>query len=458
MSATFWKFGPAALCVLVLTVYALLFHFRAPYFDHWYLISLYEAYEAEQLAWGDLFALHGNHWHASGYAVQLGLSGFTDMAHWAESLASIVIATLGFVALIRMLQYSMDLLSVSYAEAWAFGLSAFLFFSLDQSANWLWGWQVAVFINIAGALWTIERLSVPPITIINTLLAAIAASMAIYGFGTGWALIPVGFALLLLRGALRSTIGCICLMIWSAMTGLLLLHFFLALTAGAASYGAQSLPDLTQFQSWKGLFEYTAHFLASPIVRFARDSAVLTTIFGTGVLFWALLKLHAVDHRAAWRATLPFLAMAAYAFGSGFLTALGRWEAFGIHQAFVSRYITFGTFFWIAIFAITIFAIAKTNHRTHKRTFSVLGLLLVLKIANQPSVIIKQIELSQEIAQSARELASAYPEITAEMYAVLHAPAQRIEPDLEILYAHRVSLFANVPEGPMAEPERGEAR
>ncbi len=44
------------------------------------------------------------------------------------------------------------------------------------------------------------------------------------------------------------------------------------------------------------------------------------------------------------------------------------------------------------------------------------------------------------------------------MYAVLHAPAQRIEPDLEILYAHRVSLFANVPEGPMAEPALGEAR
>lgn len=458
MSATFWKFGPAALCVLVLTIYVLLFHFRAPYFDHWYLISLYDAYEADQLAWRDLFALHGNHWHASGYAVQLGLSEVTDMAHWAESLASIVIATFGFVALMRMLQYSMDLLSVSYAAAWAFGISAFLFFSLDQSANWLFGWQVAVFINIAGALWTIERLSVPPITIINTLFAAVASALAIYGFGTGWALIPIGFALLLLRGALTSTVGCICLLIWSTLTGLLLFHFYLALTGGAASYGVESLPDFTRFESWKGLFEYTAHFLASPIVRFARDSAVLTTLFGTGVLIWALLKLYAVDRRAAWRATLPFLAMAAYAFGSGFLTALGRWEAFGIHQAFVSRYITFGTFFWIAIFAITILAIAKTSHRTHKRTFSVLGLLFVLKIANQPSVIFKHIELSGEIAQSARELAAAYPDITPEMHAVLHAPFQQIEPDLEILYQYRASLFANVPEAPKADPEFGEPR
>ena len=446
MSSTFWKYGPAVFCVLVLTIYGLLFHYRAPFSDHWDLIPLYREMKAGDLELGDLFGLHGNHWHASGYAVQLGLSDVTDMAHWAECLASILIAVIGFIALMRLLMVSMDLLAISQATAWVFGVSALFFFSLDQSANWLWGWQVAVFINLAGALWTIERLSLPAISVRNTGLAAIACALAIYAFGTGWALIPIGFALLILRGALSTQPGRVSLLIWSVLTGLLLWHFFLALNEATSQYGLGSLPDFSVGQSWIGVFEYTANFLASPVVRFARDSALVATLLGSGILCWAVFKLLTVDRQYAWTAALPFLALAAYSVGAGLLTALGRWEAFGTHQAFVSRYISFGTFFWIAVFALAIFAVAKTSHRTHKRTFAVLGLLLVLKIANQPSVIGKSITLSNEVADSARQLAAVYPNITPEMHEGLLIPAQQAEAHLQTLYEHRVSLFANIPE------------
>lgn len=446
MSSALWKYGPAAVCVLVLTIYTLLFHYRAPFSDHWDLIPLYREMKAGDLELRDLFGLHGNHWHASGYAVQLGLSNVTDMAHWAESVASIVIAVFGFVALMRMLNFSMTLLDVSQATAWGFGISALFFFSLDQSANWLWGWQVAVFINLTGALWTIERLSLPAISIRNTGLAAIACPLAIYGFGTGWALIPIGFALLVLRGAYRTRSGQMSLLIWCVLTSLLLWHFFLALNQSTARYGLSALPDFSDWQSWIGMLEFTANFLASPVVRFARDSALVATLLGTGILVWALSRLLAVDRQHAWTASLPFLAMAAYAVGSGLLTALGRWEAFGPLQALASRYISFGTFFWIAVFALAIFAIAKTSHRTHRRTFVVLGLLLVLKIANQPSVIKKNVGLSNEIAGSARQVAAVYPEITPDMYEVFLMPPQLAQSHLQVLHEHRVSLFANVPE------------
>ena len=446
MASVFWKYGPATLCILALFAYTMVFHFRAPFYDHWELVGFYGSMRSGELEIGDLFALHGNHWHASGYAVQLGLSEFTNMAHWAESLASIVFAVFGFIALMRMLTISMDLLSVWNVTAWVFGISAFFFFSFDQSLNWLMGWQVAVFINLAGTLWTIERLSLAPVSVRNTIIAAMTCAIAIYAFGTGWALIPIGFALLLVRGATRSESGQVALVIWIALTAGLLWHFYLALNDSAASYSVEVMPDLSAWQSWVGLLEYTGHFLASPLVRFARDSGVLATVLGSGVLIWAFFKLLSVDRRQAWQASLPFLALAAYAIGSGMLTALGRWASFGSDQAFVPRYISFGNFFWIAVFALAIFAIAKSSHRTHKRTFAFLGLFLVMKIGNQPSVIWGHVRLSNNIAQAAEQLVASYPNTQPEDYSALHASFQNIDPHLEILYQYRVSLFADLPE------------
>lgn len=331
MSSAFWKYGPAILCVLALVAYTFLYYFRAPIYDHWTLISFYSAMKTGELGVGDLFALHGNHWHASGYAVQLGLSDVTNMSHWAESLASIAFAVLGFAALMRMLTISMDLLSIWNVTAWVFGICAFFFFSFDQSFNWLMGWQVAVFINLAGAMWTIERLSLASISVRNTVLAAIASGLAIYAFGTGWALIPIGYGLLLARGALRFGAGQLCLLVWTALTGLLLWHFYLAFNDSAASYSVEVMPDFSVWQTWAGLLEYTGYFLASPLVRFARDSGALATVLGGGVFIWAYFKLRSVDRKQAWLASLPFLAISGHGGLCGGLRAPhGAWALGGL--------------------------------------------------------------------------------------------------------------------------------
>ncbi len=441
MSAAIWKRGLAPLSVLFLIVFVSVFHYRAPYYDHWDLIPFYGAMKSGELALHHLFALHGNHWHATGYIVQLGLSNLTGMAHWAESLASNAFAGLGFIALVRMVRHSAAEISASGAAVWAIAISAFFFFSLDQAANWLWGWQVAVFINLAAMLWMIERLSTQPISVTNTALAAIACVLAIYSFGTGWVLIPIGFALLLLRGDWAERPTQIALTVWGLMTASLLWHFSLAVTDTAAAYTQASTPNLLDANTWLGLSHYTINFIASPVVRFARDSALLAALLGLGTLLWAITKLRASQPGKVSTGVLPFLAMAAYSIGAGLLTGFGRWEDFGVQQAFVSRYISFGTPFWISVFVLAAFAIEKTQHRSHKRTFAVLGLLLVLKLANVPSVVQKQVKISGEIAHAADHIIAAYPEIPPDMHAVLHSPDQQIEPHLETLATHRVSLF-----------------
>ena len=178
------KWGVSVFFFIVTLVFSLLYHWSAPVADHWYIMKLYTKLQDGTLAFSDLFELHGAHWHSSGYVVQLALAEITAMAHWAESLASVLFAAFGFLALARMLDRCMGQLHLRQATLWVYGLSAFLYFSLDQAANWLWGWQVAVFISNAGALWAIERLTKGTPTLLNTALAAVATATSVYSLGT----------------------------------------------------------------------------------------------------------------------------------------------------------------------------------------------------------------------------------------------------------------------------------
>ncbi len=446
MTPRIQKWGPAGIIFGVTLVFSLVYFYRAPFHDHWDIVPFFERWKDGSFAFSDLFALHGNHWHASGYLVQLSLGEITDMGHWAESLVSVLVAGLGFIALARILDRSLALFEAERMTMWVFGAAAFFLFSLDQAANWLWGWQIAVFINIAGALWAIERLSQGPPRIINTGLAAIAAALSIYAFGTGWALIPIGFALLIIHGGLRSVEGSMSLALWTLFTALLLWHFSLALTDGSAAYAVQSSPDLTDPAALMGLVHYAMNFVASPVIRFVRDSSVPFFFIGAGLLAWSVWTLRGVAKDQVWKGTSPFLALAAYSVGAGLLTAFGRWEVFGVKQAFVSRYISFGTFFWIAVFALTLLAIARSQHGSRKVAMGLIGLLFVLKIGNIPSVVQKTVGLSHEIKIAAEALADDYPDTAPVQYSVLHQPEQTIEPRLDVLRTHRVSLFADQPE------------
>ncbi len=444
MNKKFWVWAPSIVCFLATLCFSLTFFYRAPYHDHWDIVPLFTSLQSGELTFGDLFALHGNHWHASAYFLLLGLGQQTAMSHAVEALASVVFAGIGFIALIRIQNRSLVQLDLPSAKVWVLGLSAFFFFSLDQAANWLWGWQVAVFMNLAGALWAIERLTVGTPTMANTLLAGLTAAIAIYAFGTGWVLLPIGFLLLVWFGAFQTVKGVYLLGLWMAFSGLILWHFIIALNDPAAAYSAASLPDGLAFETWVGLTHYTLNFVASPIVRFARDSSILVAMIGLGLIIWAVWSLRDVGRERLSKGIAAYLALAAYTVGSGFLTALGRWEMFGVNQAFVSRYISFGTFFWIAAFGLVVLALVHTKEQRHRTVFVLIGLLFVLKIGNIPSVVQKSIMLSNQIEIAADGLKQTYPDTPPAAYSVLHSPAQNIDPHLEDLQLNGASLFAGI--------------
>ena len=442
------RWTPVLICFAVTLSFSLNFYYRAPYHDHWDLVPHYQRLQTGADAWGDLFVLHGGHWHASGLFLKLVLAKFTGMAHWAESAASVALAGLGFLALARILlrvfeQSGADTLR---ATIWLFGIAAFFFFSLDQAGNWLWGWQVSVFINLAGVLWAIERLSCGPPSCVNTLLASIAAAIAIYAFATGWAVIPIGFGLLIVYGAHRTWRGRGALLIWTMSSALLLIHYAIARSITEAAGIDAGLPTQLDLAALTGFVHYAINFLASPLVRFARDISIPIFLLGFGLAAWSIWCLRQCRGAGFWQRIAPILALAAYSGGAALLSAFGRWEAYGVKQAFVSRYISFGTLFWIAIFALVILAIVKLRTRSHRVLISLLGLFLVLKLGNIPSVVQKSLRISADIRATSDLLAANYPDVAPGDYSVLHAPGQEIAPQLVILHDHRASFFAAKPE------------
>lgn len=442
-SASRRVWAPAAIFFLITAIYTLIYYYRAPFHDHWDIVPFFAAWQDGTLKFSDLFALHGNHWHASGYLVMLGLSPITGMAHWVECLVSLIFAAIGFAGLTRIYQRSCAGLDTPRAFAWLVGIGAFFWFSLDQAANWLWGWQVAVFISTAGSIWAIELLSRGAPSVRATLLAILASGAAIYGFATSWTLIPIGFFLLIVTGALKSRSGLVCLALWTAFTALMLWHYSLALTEKDLAYIDTQSPSSGSLSSIFGLIVYALNYLGSPLVRFANDISIPMTLLGGGLALWALLQLRERAENILALAA-PYLALMAYAAGAGLLTGMGRWETFGAEQAFVSRYITFGNFFWLGVFGLCLLAL-HTREESAKRARWIIGLLgfcLVLKVGNIPSVASKSARTSNLVAAAAQHITETFPNTDPAKYAVTHAATQDITARIKILQKHQVSFFA----------------
>ena len=265
---------PVAVCFAVAASYTLVLYYPFPRHDHWYIVTMMQASAADTLTFQDFFELHGGHWHASGYFIMVPLAQLTGFSHLAEVIASLALAVLGYIGLVRILTQQAKDLSVTTHLVGLFACAAFFFFSVDQSENWLWGWQVAVFASTCGAIWAIERLTAAPLTPLNVMLAAIGAAISIYGFATGWALVPLGFGLLLLRQAYKDVGGLLSFLVWTVFSALILWHFFLAQAAVNVPFTSDAPPTGNALEVAFQLVTYAINYVTSPVVRFSTDISI----------------------------------------------------------------------------------------------------------------------------------------------------------------------------------------
>lgn len=439
-------FSLPAACFLVTAIYTLMFYFPLFYFDHWDLLGMVQAIDTGNLTTQHVFKLHGLHWHASGYFLMLLLGEITGYSQLAEVLMSLGLAFIAFLGALKLVKRQINI--GSYVPNWTVptAITALFVFSLDQSQNWLLGWQITVFAHLVGVVWCIEILTRQTLSWRSTSAACVMAAVAIYGFATGWALIPIGFGVLIARKIFYPGEAWKSLAVWALFSVLILWHMILAMAAEAIAQSAAATTGGLE-NPFYAYGIYALNYVASPVTRFSSDISLFVFVLSGAVALYCI--------RLVWRSNAisplkfaPALALMAYAIGAGLLTSFGRLDNFGHGTAFLGRYITFGNMYWLGFMALLFAALQNATGTGRRGIFLALGLLCVLKVATIGNVVGSAVPHAKQVHASVAKVRACYPNLSQEDLAGVFGPSQfaRARGQLKYVHDNKLSAFAKSPE------------
>jgi hypothetical protein len=385
----------AALLALGLLAATLVWRIPFMLWDHLDFAPIYAGWQNGALAQTIFFRVHGGHLHTAAYALLLATTWISHGQTWLDCLASWILLCLYALFVFAMLR---DTLRLDDARTRASAaLIVFLTLYPGHLANLQWGWQVAVFLCLFGVAAAIHFLTAASLTWKTHLLALSGAVLALLSFGTALALIPIAVWAIALRSE------------WSVSrrVGFMVPWFVVGVAAAWAMHGdAGSIVRHPQAgsvgvigQAW-GVARYALNYLGSGIARFATDLApwlaLLALFTGTAM---AVAGRRQVEAR-------PWTGLMLLGLLCAVLTALGR-AGEGESQAFVSRYVSFSSTFWLGWVGL----LAVTTRDTAKKpvaTFAIAA-IAVFALVNAVSMTRRAERLAGEAHAQATALCASWP-------------------------------------------------
>jgi hypothetical protein len=122
-----------------------------PFWDQWNFVPLLgKSYEGS-VTIGDLWGQHNEHRLLFPRLIMLGLAHASRYNIVWELAVIVVLAAATFVLLWR--QFAGGLKVLGYRGLpWVLPIISLLVFTLGQAENWLWGWQIQIFLNVLAAV------------------------------------------------------------------------------------------------------------------------------------------------------------------------------------------------------------------------------------------------------------------------------------------------------------------
>jgi hypothetical protein len=343
---------PGLLLAFLVARYAL----DAPLIDQWSFVSQLESDSTGTLTFGGLRSQHGEHRPLFPRLIMLGLARATGWNVLYEIALNVLIATALFFALARLFRRELSK-PTEPLPAWSWALLALVVFSLAQWENWLWGWQLIVFLNVFSVVVGIFLLTRRPLDWPHFAGAAVAGVVATYSFGNGLLFWPVGL------GALAVTRGtrppkALLLVAWIFVSGIVIASYMTGFRRGASEMTFEGVVTRPI-----GHLRYVLTFLGSPLASFSgsafppKDSGVAAAVGFAGLVLFAIAVRRAIRRRPHdTERLIPFFSLAAYALASGLIAAVSRLR-YGIPQALASRYTTISSLFWVGLIGVVLTAI-----------------------------------------------------------------------------------------------------
>lgn len=375
--------------------------------DHLDLLPIYRGWLDGSLAGTGFWAIHGGHIHTSAYAVLLVTTWLADGQVWLDGVLSWALL-LVFAGVVARFPGARDCAGavqpLSRAQQSLF-IAAIALLSLypGHLANLQWGWQVAVFLCLAGVAIAIGLLASHALHWRSNLAALAAALVAISSFATGIALVPTALLLIALRDDAPVRQRLFLALPWLALLAVTAWQA-LAITGRADIAPASPVPVLV----------YALNMLGGGISRFATDAAPWLTVLALMLMVPACHRLR--RHRQA----LPWLGLAIFAVLAALAIAAGRVATHGSDHAFVTRYSSFASVFWLGWLGLMWLWCAQLAPRGRRAVVAVVTVTVVFASVNALHLISKAGRLSvrtQAVAATVREQFPAVaPALLAQIY------------------------------------------
>lgn len=309
---------------------------NVPFADEWSNLILVDKWDASQLTFADLIRAHNGH---RIFFPRLIYLAFANLGHGnmrAEMFFSLFLCGVTSLGFLHLLRRTVAASGPALFALWAL-INLFLF-SPIQAENWLWGFQLQIFLSNLCLVGAIIGVTAKHDFFLRFAMAFVFALVGTFSFGNGLLIWPVvAFVLVCRREKALHVVA------WVGVALLVLCGYFLR-------YHNEALAR--QAMHWWEYPLFFFAFLGAPLARIPTDNplvlpvsigAVLATLYISAAVL--CLRRGRAQPWAVW------LAPGAYALGSALLAMVARIHV-GVRHALDSRYTTVGTLLLVSVIGL----------------------------------------------------------------------------------------------------------
>jgi len=336
--------APAILLLGWISHYAV----NVPLGDEWALVPLFEKWGSHQLSFHDLYQQHNEHRILIPKLIYLVFAQLTNWDLRAEMFFSVVLCAGTSAGIYMLLRRTLGGPPRQLLLLWA--AANLLLFSPTQAQNWLWGFQLQMFIPNLCLVLTLVILTSDFPWWPRFGASVFLIGVATFSFGNGVLLWPVVALFLVLRGESKWRIAA-----WLLAFALVVALYF------PGYYRIPRAHPLTG--SWLDYPSYFLVFIGGALSRGREGQLLLgATITGAvALVVYAAILVHFFRTRGeALRNAAPWLVLGPYVIGSAALVAYSRVN-WGPNQALDSRYVTNSNYFYLGLVVLAALAMRGTE-------------------------------------------------------------------------------------------------
>lgn len=404
---------------LLLLAATLAWHVPMMLWDHLDLVPMYEAWQSGAFLSSEAVRVHdGSHLHFPAYVLLLG----TTRLSGGQTLLDCVLAWALLSVYAWLMLSAVRHMLPDRRPPWLLpGLVGFILHP-GHLANTQWGWQVAVFLCLGGCAAVLAILSGRTPGWRENGLALFGMLVATTSFSTGFAIVPVALALILLHREIPPFRRFALAVPWVVC----------AVAIAVFASGGTPVPKAAPAD----FVLYVLNYIGGGVARFATDLAPWLTAFALISSVACALAVRSDPKARFWLACMVF------SLGAAALTALGRAEPFGTDHAFASRYVSFSSVFWVGWLGLTALALEAVRPPLRRLLRGLVVVALLLGIFNALHMAKKAREVAERSAQTAATIRSQYPVVDdAVLQEIYFGRSEQAKQRLDVLHRQRFAPF-----------------